>query len=620
MKASSELEIDELPTFDHTATYSPDDNKLRLYPRHRLDAETFQLVKRHGFKWAPRQGLFVAPMWTPQREDLLMRLCGEIGDEDTSLVDRAADRAERFEEYGEKRAKDADRAADAAQSLAGSIPLGQPILIGHHSEKRARRDAEKIQNGMFRAVSLWKTSEYWKRRAAGALAHAKYKELPTVRARRIKKIEADARKVLRSIEKAKKCLECWRKCETLEQADYVCQATEAGYLPCGTHPGQGHPLRAGDVLPIKSRSEYAETLKYPVWTLEQVKAQAEKVYASNIAHWERWANHYENRLAYERGMLETQGRADLLEKKPRPTQLPLCNYRAESGKIVTHSPYGREDNSLRQVEMTSEKYAAINKDYKGTRIVGHSHRVRVAIVRDTQSTGLVAVFLTDSKTHTPPPDAPPPAPKAPRFLRQTQDPETVRKPAEGKEGGTDRERFEAIEKAAKEGVKAVSAPHLFPTPPEVADKVVALAEIEDGCSVLEPSAGTGNLLDALKRSGDWDRIGEAVAVEVSADLARGLSSTFSPSVSVLCKDFLATEFESTFDRVLMNPPFNNGEDIRHIEKAFSLLNPGGRLVAICADGPRQNDTFKCRADSWEPLPSGTFLGTSVRSVLFVLAK
>lgn len=108
-----ELVSDETQTFDHTATYSPDDNKLRLYPKYRLDAETLQTVKRYGFKWAPRQGLFVAPMWTPDREDLLLRLCGEIGDEDTSLVDRAEDRAERFAEYSEKRATDAARAAIA---------------------------------------------------------------------------------------------------------------------------------------------------------------------------------------------------------------------------------------------------------------------------------------------------------------------------------------------------------------------------------------------------------------------------------------------------------------------------------------------------------------------------
>ena len=89
-----------------TATYSPEDNKLRLYPVFRLDAETYTKVKAAGFRWAPKQELFVAPMWTPARESLLVELCGEIGDEDTSLVERAEEREERFEGYSDKRKAD----------------------------------------------------------------------------------------------------------------------------------------------------------------------------------------------------------------------------------------------------------------------------------------------------------------------------------------------------------------------------------------------------------------------------------------------------------------------------------------------------------------------------------
>jgi hypothetical protein len=91
----------------YTATYSPDDNKLRLYAGGRLPADTYARVKAAGFAWAPKQELFVAPMWTPHREDLLLELCGEIGDEDTGLTERAEQRADRFEEYGEHRAQEA---------------------------------------------------------------------------------------------------------------------------------------------------------------------------------------------------------------------------------------------------------------------------------------------------------------------------------------------------------------------------------------------------------------------------------------------------------------------------------------------------------------------------------
>jgi len=177
------------------ATYSPEDNKLRLYSSARLDAELYARVKSVGFKWAPKQDLFFAPMWTPDREDLLIELCGEVGDEDTSLVERAEERAERFEEYRERRAEDAQNAHDSASAISERFAGGQPILVGHHSEKRARKDKERMDGAMRQAVRMWDTSEYWKRRAAGAKRHAKYKERPDVRARRIKTLEADKRKL-----------------------------------------------------------------------------------------------------------------------------------------------------------------------------------------------------------------------------------------------------------------------------------------------------------------------------------------------------------------------------------------------------------------------------------------
>ncbi len=79
------------------------------------------------------------------------------------------------------------QALDEVERLAAMIPPGQPILVGHHSERRARRDAQRIENGMKRAVMLFERAEYWEERARSALLHAKYKERPDVRWRRIKK-------------------------------------------------------------------------------------------------------------------------------------------------------------------------------------------------------------------------------------------------------------------------------------------------------------------------------------------------------------------------------------------------------------------------------------------------
>ncbi len=51
------------PVQMYRATYSPDDNKLRLYAVSRLDPETY-VVHDAGFRWAPKQALFVASLDT----------------------------------------------------------------------------------------------------------------------------------------------------------------------------------------------------------------------------------------------------------------------------------------------------------------------------------------------------------------------------------------------------------------------------------------------------------------------------------------------------------------------------------------------------------------------------
>ena len=43
-------------------------------------------------------------------------------------------------------------------SIADNIPFGQPILVGHDSECRARKDAQRIEDGMRRAVKMWDTA------------------------------------------------------------------------------------------------------------------------------------------------------------------------------------------------------------------------------------------------------------------------------------------------------------------------------------------------------------------------------------------------------------------------------------------------------------------------------
>lgn len=285
---------------DLTATYSPEDNKLRLYSSTRLDADTYAQVRAAGFSWAPRQQLFVAPMWTPQREDLLLKLCGEIGDEDKSLVQRATERAERFENYSEIRAKDAEQAHKQVTSILEHIPFGQPILVGHHSEKRARKDVERIDNGMRKSVRMWNTSKYWAGRAEAAMLDAKYKERPDVRARRIKKLEAEERKKQRTKTESERLVTAWSKPGlTMEDAAKIANLDHGTFLSARQRTdGKTWPVSLWDAT--QSRYE-------PQPKVEEIAAKAIKNHQATIAWADRWLGHFANRLTYERTMLKQDG-------------------------------------------------------------------------------------------------------------------------------------------------------------------------------------------------------------------------------------------------------------------------------------------------------------------------
>ena len=637
-----------------TATYSPDDNKLRIYTSGRLPQDDVDRMKAAGFRWAPKQSLWVAPAWTPEREDVARQLAGEIGDEDTSLLDRAEERAERFEQYSDNREREAEAAAARVDEIAGGIPLGQPILIGHHSERHARKDAEKIERGMRRAVDAWKTARYWTERAAGAIHHAKYKELPAVRARRIKTIEADLRKVQRSEAEARKSLENWAKVgDSLTMALEVSNYEHGSWcFPLAKYPRELPRSQYEGPMGLWSALGGSEGESHAIITPAQAAELANRANARTLARCARWIEHLTNRLAYERAMLgesgglaadrfdikpggqvlrrgkwlvvlkvnresvsvagnfaRTVGRDEITDYKP-PTEeaaaavakvtklAPLCNYPGEGFRHMTRAELeaspGRNWSDFPKIKRVNptEKHGA--------------HRVHVC--RDRSSAyAMSCVYITDEKRKDPPPASAP-------VVLKADPPEVPRGylPPKPEAAGI----FDAMESTLRAGVQVVSAPQLFPTPPDVAARMVELAEIEETHRVLEPSAGTGNLLQAIGPKPD------KVAVEINPDLVSALIRGGAPSGTQMVQgDFLAQNGNlGTFDRVVMNPPFERGSDIKHIRHALGMLRPGGRLVAICANGPRQQAELMPDADAWIELESGTFAGTGVRAAIAVFTR
>ena len=108
------------------------------------------------------------------------------------------ERADMYEHRSERHAQESSRAHRKVDEIASYIPMSQPIMIGHHSERRHRRDIDKIDRGMQKAIQEHDKAKYYHEKAEASERHLQYIERPDVIYRRIERLEADKRKMERS--------------------------------------------------------------------------------------------------------------------------------------------------------------------------------------------------------------------------------------------------------------------------------------------------------------------------------------------------------------------------------------------------------------------------------------
>jgi hypothetical protein len=152
----------------------------------------------------------------------------------------------------------------------------------------------------------------------------------------------------------------------------------------------------------------------------------------------------------------------------------------------------------------------------------------------------------------------------------------------------------------------------YPTPEWLAQKAVELAEIEEGHECMEPSAGVGGLADLMPK----DR---TLCVEVSELHCKVLGAK---GFETLCDDFVrwAGAYPRSFDRIVMNPPFDQGRWRAHLEHAASLLRDDGRLVAILPESARRADVLPGWRCAWHGPFGNAFPGASVSVVVLVAER
>jgi len=171
----------------------------------------------------------------------------------------------------------------------------------------------------------------------------------------------------------------------------------------------------------------------------------------------------------------------------------------------------------------------------------------------------------------------------------------------------------------------------FFTPPNIVKRLIELAGVRPSMTVLEPSAGIGNI------SKELDKITmPVVSIEINRkycdELVRYfMTETFNAPTprKVICADFLVITPDPIYDRVVMNPPFAKQADIDHVCHALKFLKPGGKLASVMSAGVlfRENrKTVEFRnlianhSGSIEKLPEGAFKesGTMINAVIVVI--
>lgn len=291
-----------------TVTYSPEDNKLRLYVG-RVPRDEYEALRKGGWTSTPKQSCDFVATWTPAREDQAREYLDDgedIGDEDYSPEERSADRAERFGGYLDKRRAEAGFAADTHAS--------GPTAFGHQNRARAERQARRHDRHRTYALSQWSKAEYWERRTAGVIAHALYKSSAHVRRGRVVKLESELRQAEKShaeyIEKFKK----WQTVPTLDGADTdIGTKTHAGtaayLLANGTYDWFSkfkHPRQdtTGSLYDLMTKGDDPITPREAAALWLEGRRDPETDTESNSY---RWREHYKLRLTYERAMLANEG-------------------------------------------------------------------------------------------------------------------------------------------------------------------------------------------------------------------------------------------------------------------------------------------------------------------------
>ena len=166
----------------------------------------------------------------------------------------------------------------------------------------------------------------------------------------------------------------------------------------------------------------------------------------------------------------------------------------------------------------------------------------------------------------------------------------------------------------------------FSTPDALADWLVSLSDVGPDHAVLEPSAGTGSIVDAVHRKCPDCVIDVFELMPENIQLLKKKEG-----INIVGEDF-TKGVPRLYDRIFANPPFSRNQDIDHTKAMYDALNPeGGEMCVITSRHWCQASEKKCadfrnwltevNAETHE-IPNGVFdeSGTNVATMAIVIKK
>lgn len=143
----------------------------------------------------------------------------------------------------------------------------------------------------------------------------------------------------------------------------------------------------------------------------------------------------------------------------------------------------------------------------------------------------------------------------------------------------------------------MNIPDFYPTPPSLISKMLNGINFQQISTVLEPSAGKGDIAlavfkkikDAHYRSDTADF--DIDCVEINENLQSVLKGK---GARVIHDDFLTLNTGKRYDLIAMNPPFSDGD--KHLLKALEMQRNGGKIVCLLNAETLKNPYTNTRKD------------------------